>query len=101
MRADSDSAVEFSLSESGQRPDSAEAEAEGSGGGTNPVWVSATNCAAETGRLEGEFETDLTAVKAGRTGSADPKAEKDSQPSSGHGTASRWAEPTLEHGFHE
>jgi hypothetical protein len=101
MRADSDSAVEFSLSESGQRPDSAEAEAEGSGGGTNPVWVSTTDGAAKTGRLEGKCETDLSTVSAGRAGSADPEAEKDSQPSSGHGPASRWTEPTLEHGFHE
>jgi hypothetical protein len=76
LRADPDAAIEFSISESRPRSNGFAAAIEGSGSCPDPVWVSTVDRAFETGRLEGQCQANLSALSAGRTGGADPKAEK-------------------------
>jgi hypothetical protein len=56
LRADPNSAIEFSLSESGQRPNGTGVAIEGSGGCEDPAWVSTLDRAFATGGLEGECQ---------------------------------------------
>ena len=74
--------------------------AQGAGGHSGSIWLSAADGAAETGRLVDQCETDLPVVSGGGLGDSDPQTEEVGSSGSSSGEPGPSSKRVLEHGFY-
>lgn len=100
VQADQAGQSQFPISEPSGSPTGIADAVERVGGDAGAFWLSAADGVAETGRLVGECETDLSVVSGRRPGDSDPQTQETGSSGSSTGSRGQESKRVLEHGFY-